>query len=222
MTNYFGPGKLAQYEEHATWSDHRYDWHRFVDPALEMGANFPWQHPFVEIGTRRGGGALLLMQAILDTEPRRPLITIDPYGSRPYMQGHERSELQELVFDDEMYRSTMLRLATFASEHQVNWVHLKQESGFALHGWFTEGEGAYWFNGELTRAPCFIFADGDHSPKSTRGDLFWGEMVLAAGGRMVFDDAELFVNDPVWQEMQRIHGTSFQFDGQMLHWRKPE
>lgn len=139
--------------------------------------------PFLEVGTRAGGSALLILR-LLDllypkARPRPLLITVDPYGSLPYPGA-------PFQYDDRHYRAMKQTLAGYA-----NHIHYMMDSGLFLG----QLEQLY-----LWRAGCrirfdhlsLVYLDGSHDP-----DVVWGEITallprIVPGGFLIVDDTDWF------------------------------
>ena len=145
---------------------------RFTDPP-----------PFLEIGTRAGGSALLILRLLDLLYPpaaRRPLVlTVDPYGSRPY-------EGAPFEYDDRHYRAMKQNLARYA-----NHIHYMMDSGLFLR----ELEHLYvWQAGVERKFERFslVYLDGSHDPA-----VVWHEIEgllprVVPGGFLIVDDTDWF------------------------------
>ena len=139
--------------------------------------------PFLEIGTRAGGSALLMLRVLDLVYPpggRRPLlITVDPYGSRPY-------EGAPFEYDDRHYRAMKQTLARYA-----NHVHYMMDSELFLR----QLDQLYvWRAGAHLAFDRFslVYLDGSHDP-----GLVWAEIEsllprVIPGGFLIVDDTDWF------------------------------
>lgn len=139
--------------------------------------------PLLEIGTRSGGSALLMLRILDLVYPggtKRPLVlTVDPYGTRPY-------EGAPFVYDDRHYLAMKRALAGHA-----NHIHYMMDSELFL----TQLDNLYlWIDG--ARRPISTFAgaylDGSHDP-----DVVWAEIerllpLVVPGGFLIVDDTDWF------------------------------
>jgi hypothetical protein len=139
--------------------------------------------PLLEIGTRSGGSARLILRVLDDVYrgERRPLLlTVDPYGSRPY-------EGRPHVYDDRHYIAMKRTLAPYA-----NHIHYMMDSDSFLR---TIESGLYlWLDGAKRPIDRFTMAylDGSHDP-----DIVWSEIErvwprLVPGGYLIVDDTDWF------------------------------
>lgn len=139
--------------------------------------------PLLEIGTRSGGSALLILRVLEDVYrgDRRPLVlTVDPYGSRPY-------EGRRHMYDDRHYRAMKRALAGYG-----NHIHYMMDSDLFLRA--IEGGLYLWLDGATRSVDRFTLAylDGSHDP-----DIVWSEIEriwprLIPGGYLIVDDTDWF------------------------------
>lgn len=139
--------------------------------------------PFLEIGTRSGGSALLMLKvldSIYGKTVRPPLvITVDPYGSRPY-------EGEPYVYDERHYGKMKKNLAGY-----TNHIHYMMDSELFLR----ELDNMYlWTDGTKRGFNKFslVYLDGSHDPT-----IVWSEIQatlprVVPGGFLIVDDTEWF------------------------------
>jgi methyltransferase family protein len=143
------------------------------------GADAP---PFLEIGTRSGGSALLMLRvlhSVYGDAPAPFVLTVDPYGARPY-------EGASFVYDAPHYRAMKRALARYA-----NHVHYMMDSELFLR---ELGALYLWVGGEKRRIERFtvVYLDGSHDP-----DIVWREIEtlrprVVPGGFLIVDDTDWF------------------------------
>ncbi len=140
--------------------------------------------PFLEIGTRSGGSALLMLK-VLDRVYRtlgiRPpqLFTVDPYGSRPY-------EGAPYLYDENHYGRMKKNLAP-----HTNHIHYMMDSELFLR----ELDNLYLWTGGAKRAFhqfSLVYLDGSHDPA-----IVWSEIQatlprIVSGGFLIVDDTDWF------------------------------
>ncbi|MGZ8392428.1 MAG: class I SAM-dependent methyltransferase, partial [Gemmatimonadales bacterium] len=139
--------------------------------------------PFLEIGTRSGGSALLILRLLDLVYPppaRRPLVlTVDPYGSRPYAGA-------PFEYDDRHYRAMKQALAGYA-----NHVHYMMDSELFLR----QLDQLYvWRAGARLAFDHFslVYLDGSHDPT-----VVWAEIEcllprIIPRGFLIVDDTDWF------------------------------
>jgi hypothetical protein len=148
--------------------------------ATPKGPDAP---PFLEIGTRSGGSALLILR-LLDLvylpPARRPFVlTVDPYGSLPYAGAPYQ-------YDDRHYRAMKKALSPYP-----NHVHYMMDSELFLR----QLEDLYlWRGGARLGFDRFslVYLDGSHDP-----DVVWSEVEsllprVTPGGFLIIDDTDWF------------------------------
>jgi predicted O-methyltransferase YrrM len=138
--------------------------------------------PLLEIGTRSGGSAMLMLR-ILEARygKRKPptVVTVDPYGARPY-------EGADWVYDDRHYGKMKRNLAGF-----TNHIHYMMDSELFLK----ELDRLYvWSDGARYPLDRFslVYLDGSHDPA-----IVWAEIEallprIVPGGFLIVDDTEWF------------------------------
>jgi len=140
--------------------------------------------PFLEIGTRSGGSALLMLKVLgrvygaLGIRPPQ-LFTVDPYGSRPY-------EGEPHIYDERHYGRMKKNLAPY-----TNHIHYMMDSELFLR----ELDELYlWTDGTKRGFNKFslVYLDGSHDPA-----IVWSEIQatlprIIAGGFLIVDDTEWF------------------------------
>ncbi len=138
--------------------------------------------PLLEIGTRSGGSALLMLRVLADAYRGSAapfVLTVDPYGGRPY-------EGAPFVYDERHYRAMKRSLAPYA-----NHVHYMMDSELFLR----ELDHLYlWAGGAKQPLDRFtlVYLDGSHDP-----DIVWHEITtllprLVTGGSLIVDDTDWF------------------------------
>jgi predicted O-methyltransferase YrrM len=153
--------------------------------------------PMLEVGTRAGGSALLMLRvldAICRRGDRRPLvITVDPYGTRPY-------EGAPFRYDERHYVAMKRALAGFA-----NHVHYLMDSELFLG---VLGGLHLWLDGVKRPLDRFslVYLDGSHDP-----DIVWREIsrllpMIVPGGFLVVDDTDWF-EATIRKRLDRVAST---------------
>jgi predicted O-methyltransferase YrrM len=160
--------------------------------------------PLLEIGTRSGGSALLMLRILDLVYPagaRRPLVlTVDPYGTRPY-------EGAPFVYDERHYLAMKRALAPHA-----NHIHYMMDSELFLA---LLDQLTLWTLG--TRRPIskfsLVYLDGSHDP-----EIVWSEVErllprVIPGGFLVVDDTDWFEG----AVRKRLDGAADRLQGTLRH-----
>jgi len=119
----------------------------------------------IELGTRKGGSALLFLQLLLRMYPvcQPMLFTVDPYGLKPYHGG-------DCVIENGLYGDDEYLAAKSLLRGYPNHAHFLTDSKSFLSRCLRLSLYRNGRKGELADA-SFIFHDGDHSADAICGDL---------------------------------------------------
>lgn len=139
--------------------------------------------PLLEIGTRSGGSALLMLRVLDAVYPRgtrRPLVlTVDPYGARPY-------EGAPFRYDETHYEAMKRALARYPRH-----IHYMMDSELFLD---LLDRLYLWWDGARRPLDRFtgVYLDGSHAP-----DIVWREIEqllprVVPGGFLIVDDTDWF------------------------------
>ena len=166
------------------YSDHPEGFDFLYARALQKACHLPAGAPFLEIGTRCGGSALLLLQAIRESGMTRPLITVDPYGKAYHTKGSTWEPIGEIY-----YREMQWLLGTFCREHKLDHFHFRLTSFDFFRVW---DQGGIWLDGrEINSQPLALaYVDGEHTEETVASELGWLRPRMARGGLIVIDDTE--------------------------------
>lgn len=150
------------------YADHPQGLEDVYQAALEASMDLPDDYMFIEAGTRAGGSALAILQAINDSGSQRWLITLDPYGDKPYKVG---DEVVTLDYGENHYRTAMKVLSEYSFDNSLNHAHFRMKS---LDWMKTFESNEYWYSGEKMQ-PKFGFAylDGDHDSDTVNAEYAW-------------------------------------------------
>lgn len=155
--------------------------------------------PFVEIGTRAGGSAILFLNAIKNTS--NFLITIDPYG-KSYLADGEWPPIGE-----DMYRSANFHIANFCQCFEVLHVPYRMTSKDFFKTWETTN---LWIEGKTCTSPFgVVYLDGEHTEEMVTKELLWFIPKMHANGLMIIDDISYLkdTKDPFLQTVLQIGET---------------
>lgn len=149
----------------------------------------------LEFGTRNGGSALALLAAILATDCRRVLVTVDPYGSLPYRNDHG---LLPWRYTSKEYRNAMAEIAGVARAEKLNWVHyLARDDEYMDLIW--PNLPLYLLNpAEKSPMLAFAYLDAEHTNDAIRRQLVWAQGRLERGGAIIVDDVDWLSDQGDW------------------------
>jgi len=150
----------------------------------------------IEVGTRRGGSALLqlvLLDTVYSGWPNKPmLITVDPYGGKDYRGGGGKVAYN--LYGDDEYIAAKKLLSNFG-----NHVHFPITSLDFLT--FVERGLRLWRGGQevwVTKdSTSFVFLDGDHDQGTIMAEVACFTPMLLPGGRILIDNTD---EEPVLME----------------------
>lgn len=144
----------------------------------------------IEVGTRRGGSAKMILEILLDMyAPDKPpmLFTVDPYGYRPYRMGDV--VIFPGPYGERDYVAQKKLLAEYP--HHAHWRCDSQEFFKRCLGM------THWHLGEESTVENIAFAllDGQHDGESVAAEIDQIIPFMARGGRIVIDNAEKAFGD---------------------------
>ena len=162
------------------YCDHCVELDYFYNQVLERAIELPEEYPFLEIGTREGGTALLSLNAINDSgKKKRTLFTVDPYGNKPY-EGNSPD------YNEDRRRIAMKVISDFCFEEKLNHNHFRLSSLQFYETWIRSN---FWYNGELLPKKFgFIYFDGDHSDENVFKELSMFVPLIHPKGLYTIDD----------------------------------
>lgn len=138
--------------------------------------------PILEIGTNRGGSALLWLELLRTHKSNRQVVTVDPYGRKPYTLGNVDGAVHE--YGDQTYTDMKALLAPY-SDH-THFRMTSEEFLSRMHG------SHLWVGGE--RVPLggfgFAFLDGDHEGRGVLSDFLNLRRWMGPGGVVLIDNVD--------------------------------
>lgn len=137
------------------------------------------QPPVLEIGTRAGGSALLLLRLMKKTMRSAVLVTVDPYGDKPY--------------DNKPWRyggSFFVQMKRLLSKYE-NHIHHHMTSHDFIR---IIDQITFWHKGKKQNYSrfSFIFLDGSHIPATVKHEYKNLFPRLIKGGFMVIDNTAYY------------------------------
>ncbi len=168
-------------KESISYSDSKGDQKDFYTMA-EYAAKTPKleeQPTFLEIGTRGGGSALALLKIIKTLGLDTTLVTVDPYGDKPY-------DGKPWKYGDKLYTQMKKVLAPYG-----NHIHYQMTSEDFINIIDTVH---YWFKGKerMFSEFSFILLDGSHLPKTVIFEYKRLLPKLIKGGYIVIDNTNFY------------------------------
>lgn len=134
----------------------------------------------LEIGTRAGGSALLMLTMLQELYDHNPplLLTVDPYGCKPYDPCDDVG-----YYGAAAYTSMRGLLAKY--ENHAHYYMASEEFLSRIPG------SSYWHHAlkRIVGNFTFVLLDGDHTPDGVRQDLSGVWPHVALGGVVLIDNA---------------------------------
>lgn len=174
-------------------SDHSHEFDYQYEEILKVAKELPENVPFLEIGTRSGGSALLALKAIQDSKISRLMITVDPYGGKTFVNTDRTTHN---LYPDSFHRKAMYELSKYAFENDLEHVHFKLTS-FDFIKIF---DGIELWRNEKVVEPKFgyVYLDGEHNEVTVEKELEYFLPRMVKGGLIVIDDTEQIKDSQVW------------------------
>jgi hypothetical protein len=171
--------------------DHNGGMDTFKDQVRQVAEEAPEEHFFVEFGSYRGGSALTLLDVIRQTKPERWLLTVDPYGAKPFLVGKELRP--EFVYSEDIYRDMTYNLSGFSSAYNLNHAHYRVTS----NDFMTIFDSMkFWYKGSVMepKIAC-IYIDGEHTGEQVDKEITWAKKHMEKGGLIILDDVTLILGE---------------------------
>lgn len=149
-----------------------------VKAALELSP----KGIFLEIGTRAGGTALMALNA----PQSEILISIDPYGSKPYI---DTNGVAPFIYPDEMYRSTLFKLSKYAVEKNKTFIQFK----LASQEYMAKSLNLWLLGNECSTHDIkysYVLLDGEHNDKTVSEEIEFFSTRMATGGVLLVDNTD--------------------------------
>lgn len=203
--------------DHSQFGDHPYydDLYKYAEIA---SISAPENTFAVEVGTRSGGSALTILDAIRESSKKLWLITIDPYGNKPYFTDNYPAMG---IYTDNYYRESMKLLSDYCAKYELNWAHYKMKSQDWIKYWPSI---EFWADEKILEPKIyFLHLDGDHKTNLVKDDLnsFWPYII--EGGVVCIDDANYVDIDEVCEgfnyvrENDRVLITKYKKESTISH-----
>ena len=133
----------------------------------------------LEIGTCDGGSAGFLLAAMSRGAPDRHLVTVDPWGGKPYEGSNLYTNVNQMFAQKE--------LADLSYEHCLKWTHYKMES---LEFFEHVQPLGMWYDGEKAdNLWAFVLLDGEHNQETVLKELDAVCKFVSHGGTIIIDNS---------------------------------
>lgn len=194
-----------------------------VNAALELGVNTPGA--IVEIGTRRGGSAKLIIDALVSNgNTNRSMFCIDPYGNIEIdctnlnmtihnpdrkIEGDpaskELTSPQRFDYDNNMRNRVIPSLYYYAYQRGLNFNFFCLED-IEFFNRYADGVPVYQDYKTLLNEYAFVFFDGPHDNKCLELETNFFVKRAPVGAIYVFDDIWMYDHDRVVEETLFANG----------------
>lgn len=173
----------------------------------------------VEIGTRRGGSALIIIDALKETyNTDRSMFCIDPYGDIDYectnksitahipsikLEGNPES-LDETIkikygYTNNMRNRIIPSLYYYAYDAGLNFNFFCLEDTEFFNR-YSDGVPVYNYNKTLLNKYAFVFFDGPHTNEAIKTELDFFLERTTTGSVFVFDDIWMMDHDRIVEQ----------------------
>lgn len=188
-----------------------------VNAVAEIG-NTPGA--VVEIGTRRGGSAKMIIDALVNTNNNnRSMFCIDPYGNIDYPYTNKGLTLHygpnavkegdpqdanittpiKLDYDNDMRNRTIPSLYYYAYNAGLNFTFFCLEDT-EFFDRYSDGVPVYDEHKQLEEKYAFVFFDGPHDNKSLNLECEFFVSRAPIGAVFVFDDIGMYEHDNIVEQ----------------------
>lgn len=168
---------------------------------------------FMEIGTRRGGSAKVVMDTIIQHYAsiakriayERTYILCDPYGNVPYNACEVDGRMGVRIdYHNQMRDQCIPHILQYGWQHEINMLFMNMEDSEFFHR-YDDGVPVYYQEKRLDTHFAFVFVDGPHDLESVEiaAQFFCHRMPV--GSHIVFDNIPYYDHGPVHTRMIR-HG----------------
>lgn len=154
----------------------------------ELDGKFDKSYFLAEVGTADGTSALWELKALAENKSSRWLLTIDPYGGKPYRI--QDALYSSFDYDEKKHRNAMQKISNFAAENELNHTHFQMRSQDFIK---TFPQIEFWSAGKMYKDPkyCFAFLDGEHAYEPIFEEIEFFYPRMPVGGVIVVDDWNL-------------------------------
>ena len=187
MVFYEGVTVDLSYDRIKEFTDHSPGFDYLYNQMFKRALALPKSIPFVELGVRAGGSALLALWAIHESGVNRPLITVDPYGERPWLSADDKvMEKDSDGYGESFWRQTQNLLTEFCVKNELDWWHYRMTDTDFMSAW--DGMDVWYQKKELEKKFGFVYLDAEHSLNVIKRQYEWFSKRVVKGGMISIDD----------------------------------
>lgn len=140
-----------------------------------------------EIGVRRGGSSLLIMQQFMFNHDKRLHVGIDPYGNLPYNDYEDFRTRYDYTADMRRQAQVLLHNWCFTNQYDFQLLILEDSEYFQR---YADGIPCYDGHKTLMNKYAFVYFDGQHAIAPVRDEIDFFSSRTPKGGVWVFDDLD--------------------------------
>lgn len=152
-----------------------------------------------EVGLRRAGGTVTMMNGFLENEDPRVHVCIDPYGNIMYndIVGTHRSD-----YTNKMKNETLSELFRYANDNDANILFFNLEDS-EFYKRFSDGVPVYNEEKKLVNEYCCVHIDGQHDIFSVMTAAVFFSSRMPAGAVIFFDNTDHYDHQPVHSFLEK-------------------
>lgn len=140
----------------------------------------------VEIGLRRGMGTKTIIDAVRQFCPHKTVISVDPYGSIPYVGREHIGEIR-LDYDNKMRNEAMVDMWQYSSDADVNWLpFIMTDTQFFKS--FADGVEINELETSVCNKYSMAHLDGPHNYEHVSKEILWFNDRMDSGATITIDD----------------------------------
>ena len=122
-----------------------------------------------EIGMRRGGSSLLIMQQFLKNNDKRPHVATDPYGNIEYTH-FETQVIQDSGYSRAMKHNAVKFVHDWCEQHDYEFIFFPLEDTEYFKR-FSDGFPIYDSSKRIETQYSLVFFDGPHSTEILKQEI---------------------------------------------------
>jgi predicted O-methyltransferase YrrM len=186
-------------------SDHSAGFEYLYERICDKSLTLPKECPFLEIGTRAGGSALLMMEAIRHQD--RVFVTVDPYG-KTYKSGGDWPAIGE-----DTYRDTMKVLFETAWLNHITHVHYRMTSQCFMD---INPASYLWIENRLIKEQYgVVYLDGEHVDSVVMAELNFFIPRMHDNGLIIIDDVSYIMKTDI-KKLQDIMKIGYEDNNRLF------
>ena len=189
--------------------------YEFLSEAVQMSASV--EGMLCEVGLRLGLGTKTIIDAAM---PGRTVISIDPFGSIPYV-GREHVGPVRLDYTNDMYKQVLADMSAYVLDKPVEWIPFKM-TDHEFFGKFKYGVELYELEPVRCNKYAMIHLDGPHYYGAIEEEFLFFNDRTDSGATIVVDDVTLdFIDiEPVKNLFDELGWELVKIGNKKGIWRK--